>query len=201
MALSDDLLVAGEGLWANGRDSIRHALDHFSERDRSRANRQHHDKWIVLSVHHAAECICNMRLIQLEPDNTLFSRRGSIWFPTLSDTLRELQLPRIANRLSPAELKLFMLLNELPDIRHQFMHRVAPAEVDVSIAAMCMIGLLKYIERLRGEAASDIIWQSPPIEGDVVSAIRYKRQGVRRLCRAFSSRKIRRPLASIMPGL
>ena len=175
MALSDDLLVAGEGLWANGRDSIRHALDHFSERSRPHVDRRHHDKWIVLSVHHAAECICNMRLIQLEPDNPLFSRRGSIWFPSLSDTLRELQLSRIADRFSPAERKLFILLSELPDIRHQFMHRIAPAEVDVSIAAMCMMGLLKYIDRLRGEAASNIVWQSPPIEGDVVASIRYTR--------------------------
>jgi hypothetical protein len=93
MVLSDDLLAAGEGLWANGRDSIIHALDHFSERDRPRADRRHHDKWIVMSVHHAAECICNMRLIQLEPNNPLFSRRGAIWFPSLSETLRELQLP------------------------------------------------------------------------------------------------------------
>jgi hypothetical protein len=176
MALSDDLLVAGNGLWVNGLDSILHALDHFSERDRARADRRpHHDKWIVLSVHHAAECICNMRLIQLEPDNPLFSRRGAIWFPSLSDTLRELKLPRMAERFTPAEWKLFTLLSELPDIRHQFMHRIAPAEVDVSIAAMCMIGLLKYIERLRGETASDIIDQSPPIEADVVAAIRYTR--------------------------
>jgi hypothetical protein len=48
--------------------------------------------------------------------------------------------------------------------------------MDVSIAAMCMIGLLKYIERLKGETASDFIDQSPtPIEGDVVAAIRYTR--------------------------
>jgi hypothetical protein len=175
MALSDDLSVAGEGLWANGRDSIKHALDHFFERDQPRADRQHHDKWIVLSVHHAAECICNMRLIQLEPDNPLLSRRGSIWFPSLSDTLRELQRPRLAERFSPAERKLFILLSELPNIRHQFTHRTAPAEMDVSVAAMCMIGLLKYLERLKGESASDIVWQSSPIEGDVVAAIRYTR--------------------------
>ena len=35
-----------------------------------------------------------------------------------------------------------------------------------------MIGLLKQIERLKGETASDIVWQSPPVEGDVVAAIR-----------------------------
>jgi hypothetical protein len=90
-------------------------------------------------------------------------------------TLKQLQVPLNSARLSPAELQLLRLLSQLPDIRHQFMHRTAPEEIDVSIAAMCMIGLLKYIERLKGETASNIIWQSPPIEGDVVAAIRYTR--------------------------
>ena len=40
---------------------------------------------------------------------------------------------------------------------------------------MCMIGLLKFVERLKGESASDIVWQSSPIEGDVLAAIRYTR--------------------------
>jgi hypothetical protein len=164
-----------DGLWVNGRDSIKHALDHFSERDQPRADRRHHDKWIVLSVHHAAECICNMRLVELEPNNPLFSRKGSIWFPSLARALSELQHPRNGARLTPAERQLFVLMGGLPDIRHQLMHRIAPAELDVSIAAMCMMGLLKYIERLRGESAADIVWQSPPIEGDVVAAIRYTR--------------------------
>jgi len=40
---------------------------------------------------------------------------------------------------------------------------------------MCMIGLLRVVEQLRGETAADIVWQSPPIERDVVAAIRYTR--------------------------
>lgn len=161
-----------KGLWMNGRDSIMHALDHFFERGRERSNRQHHDKWIVLSVHHAAECVCNMRLLQLEPDSSLFSRNGELWFPPLSKTLKQLHLPLNSQRLTPAELQLLRLLQRLLEIRHQWMHRT-PVEMDVgvSIAAMCMIGLLKYIERLKGETASDIVWQSSPIEGDVVAAI------------------------------
>ena len=88
-----------DGLWMNARDSIKHALDHFWEREQSRADRRHHDKWIVLSVHHAAECICNMQLVDLEPDNPVFSRRGSIWFPSLTKTLDELQRARNEARL------------------------------------------------------------------------------------------------------
>ena len=111
---------AAKGLWVNGRDSIMHALDHFAEREHERSDRQHHDKWIVLSVHHAAECVCNMRLLQLEPESLLFSRNGDIWFPSLSVTLKQLQVPFNAARLSPAELQLLRLLNQLPDIRHRF---------------------------------------------------------------------------------
>jgi hypothetical protein len=40
---------------------------------------------------------------------------------------------------------------------------------------MCMIGLLKHIELRMGMATSDIVWQHPPIESDVVAAIRYTR--------------------------
>jgi hypothetical protein len=173
MTESIDDIVAG--LWENGRDSITHALNHFSERDRNRSDRPHHDKWIVLSVHHAAECICNMRLLELDPSCPLFLRKGSVRFPSLSETIKQLQLPVNSGRLTSAEIQLLLLLSELPDVRNQFMHRTAPKDVDVSIAAMCMIGILKYIERLKGESAADIIWQSPPIEGDVVAAIRAKR--------------------------
>lgn len=164
------------GLWENGRDSITHALHHFSEREREaeRSNRKPHDKQIVLSVHHAAECVCNMRLLGLDP--AAFLGKGGLWFPSLSKTLKQLQLPINAGRISHAECQLFLLLSELNDIRHQFMHRTAPKEIDVSIAAMCMIGILKYIERLKGEYASDIVEQSPPIEADVVAAIRYTRK-------------------------
>lgn len=56
------------GLWLNARDSIRHALDHFSELTRPKEKESdHHRKWALLSVHHAAECFCNMLLIQLNP--------------------------------------------------------------------------------------------------------------------------------------
>ncbi|MGD0187707.1 MAG: hypothetical protein ABSC25_20995 [Roseiarcus sp.] len=175
MSASIDTSLIGDGLWTNGRDSIKHALDHFSERDRERSDRHHHDKWIILSVHHAAECVCNVRLLELEPAYFVSSRTGAIRFPSLSGTLERLQSEQNLVRLSPAEQKLFLLLTELSDIRHRFMHRTAPEEVDVSIAAMCMIGLLKYIERLKGESASDIVWQSSPIEADVVAAIRYTR--------------------------
>jgi hypothetical protein len=163
------------GVLENGLDSIRHALDHFSVRNRDNDRSQHNDKWIVLSVHHAAECICNALLLQIEPNCDLFENGEKTWFPSLSKTLQRLEVEQNREHLTNAEQRLVSLLRQLPDIRHQFMHRVAPETVDVSIAAMCMIGLLKYLEARYGTEASDVVWQSPPIEGDVVAAIRYQR--------------------------
>lgn len=165
-----------DGLWRNARDSIRHALDHFSEQARADPNdrdREHHNKWIVLSVHHAAECICNIRLLQLEPNHKSVRRNDSMWFPSLDRCVAHLE--ELRERLSDAEFALLKLLSELPDMRHKFAHRIAPERADVTIAAMCMLGLLNYIPRLTGEKASDIVWQSPPVEGDVYVAIRYSR--------------------------
>lgn len=168
-----DMPSIKEGLWANGRDSILHALLHFSERDREQADRKHHDKWIVLSVHHAAECLCNMRLVEFTP--SAFLRDGKLWFPSLNITIGQLKQPQNNARLSPAERYLLSWLSQMSDIRHQFMHRLAPEDADVSVAAICMIGLLKQIEKHEGETASDLICQSPSIEGDVVKAIRWQR--------------------------
>ena len=56
-------------LWKNARDSIFHALEHFSELSLKYSDGPHHKKWIVLSVHHAAEAFCNMLLMQFGPGN------------------------------------------------------------------------------------------------------------------------------------
>lgn len=176
-----DLAGVSRELWSNARDSIRHALDHFGELGGQPSSRAHHEKWIVLSVHHAAECLINRILFDVDPKSTLFSRNGRLWFPSLSMSLAELEKPQYAGRLTPAEQELLSLLSQIIDIRHQFMHRTGSRDLDVSIAAMCMMGLLKMIERREGEEVSSIVWQSPPIESDVVAAIRYTR--VEEYCR------------------
>jgi ssDNA-binding Zn-finger/Zn-ribbon topoisomerase 1 len=169
---TNDTAAIVAGLWENGRDSARHALDHFSERVDGR-NKAHHDKWIILSVTHVAECISNMRLLEL--DSTKFFRGGRIHFPSLSKALKYLSRTEIVAQLRPVETKLFQLLNHLPILRHQYMHQLAPTDPDVSIAAMSLIGILKYVELRTGEKASDIVWQYPPVESDVFGAIRWKR--------------------------
>ena len=167
--------ITADGLLQNGLDSIRHAMDHFSERNREKGKSRHDDKWIVLSVHHAAECVCNALLLKVEPNCRLFRRGSSKWYPSLTKSLEQLQIDSNIQKLTASEMQLLSLLNQLPDIRHKFMHRVAPEEVDVSIAAMCLIGLLKHLEARYGTESSDIVWQSPPIETDIVASIRYQR--------------------------
>jgi hypothetical protein len=173
METSTNIAAKINGLWKNGRDSIEHALDHFVARRQGITDILNHDKWIVMSVHQAAECISNILLLQIEPNCPLFVRNGKPWFPSLTETLQRFKWSGHLERLSAAECQLLALLDHLPDIRHQFMHRIAPEELDLSITAMCMIGLLKHIELRMGTAASDIVWQDSPIKSDVVAAIRY----------------------------
>jgi hypothetical protein len=153
--------------------SLRDVLHRFQRIKREdSSDRRHHDKWIVLSVHHAAECVCNMRLVGLDPAQFLNERP---WFPSLTKAIKQLQAPTNEERLGPAERQLFLLFSKVTNSRHQFMHQAGPENLDLSIAAMCMIGILKYIERATGETGSDIVWQSRPIESDVVASIRNTR--------------------------
>lgn len=56
---------------------------------------------------------------------------------------------------------------------------------------MCMIGLLKHAERLRGEAGSDLVWQGLQVGRDVMEAVHYKTyRGVLQLRRPLRGREI-----------
>lgn len=164
-----------EGLFENGLDSIRHALDHFTERRITSSRIPHHDKWAVLSVHHAAECICNVLLLELKGPDAFRKPGGSTWFPSLSRTLRELTSEPYLRNLTGAEHLLLELLDRLNDIRHQLMHRTTPETIDVSIAAMVMIGLLKHVEARYGRKGAEETWSESAAANDVVAAIRYSR--------------------------
>src|SRR5690606_42157680 len=67
------------------------------------------------------------------------------------------------------------LLDRLNGIRHQLMHRTTPETIDVSIAAMVMIGLLKHVEARYGRKGAEETWSESAAANDVVAAIRYSR--------------------------
>jgi len=58
--------------WLNAKDSLLHALDHFVELSDKSSNKWHHQKWIILSVHHAASCLVSMWLKEADKNHKLF---------------------------------------------------------------------------------------------------------------------------------
>lgn len=162
-----------DGLWKNSQDSIRHALEHFSELNRAKGEEiTHHRKWALLSVHHAAECFSNMLLLALNPEDPPFS---DSYYPSLAKSLALLETERTVSRLTPGERRLVHLLKELPKARNQIMHRFVPGQLEVSAAAMSLLGILRMAGNRLGIRTEDILDQSPPIEADVFAAIRYQR--------------------------
>jgi len=162
-------------LWKNARDSIFHALEHFSELSLKYGDEPHHKKWIVLSVHHAAEAFCSMLLKQFDPGNAIFKRGREDWWPSLVPAINELLKPKFRARLTGAEIRLLDLLKGLNDSRKRIMHGVVPQNLDLSLPAMSILGLSRVACRRRGESVEDILQVDPPIQGDVVKAISYKK--------------------------
>ena len=71
-----------KGLWRNCKDSIRHALKHFSagasEAGASEDELFHHHKWALLSVTHAAEVYGNLLLCVFDPAHPPRGRYASL---------------------------------------------------------------------------------------------------------------------------
>jgi hypothetical protein len=55
------------------------------------------------------------------------------------------------------------------------MHKVLPGDLEMSAAAIALLGLLRIAKKRLKVEVSDIVQQSPPIETSVCSAIRYQR--------------------------
>lgn len=162
-------------LWDNARDSILHALEHFTDVSLKNGSKDHHSKWIVLSVHHAAEAFCNMLLKQLDPENPIFKRNGKDWYPSLLPAINELFQPKNRTCLTDAEARLLEILRGLNESRNSIMHRLVPEDIDVSLSAISILGLSRVAYRRRGESVEDILEVDPPIQSDVVKAVNYKK--------------------------
>lgn len=162
-------------LWQNARDSILHASEHFTDLSLKTGNEAHHRKWIVLSVHHAAEAFCNMLLKQFDPGNPILKRNGKDWYPSLVPAINELLQSRNPARLTDAETCLLKLLKILNESRNSIMHGLVPENLDLSLSAMSILGLSRVAHRRRAQSVDDILQQDPPIQQDVVEAISYKK--------------------------
>ena len=162
-------------LWRNARDSIQHALEHFSELSLKNGEESHHKKWIVLSVHHAAETFCNMLLKQFDPENAKFKWKGKDWHPSLEPAIGQLLKRTNRVHLTAAEIWLLYLLRRLNDSRNAIMHGIVPEKLDLSLSAMSILSLSRVAHRRRGQSVEDILEQDPPIQRDVVDAIGHKK--------------------------
>ena len=167
--------IVSEGLWNNARDAIRHGLEHIRELAFAKHDREHHLKWVILSVHQAAECFCNMLLIRLAPEDPSLTRNGRPWFPSLRHTAGMLLEEPLRRAITLGERRLLELLKDLPDIRDRLMHRTLPDAVDSSVATISLLGLLRVARKHVGEPVPEFEFDSPsevlPIVKTIFGAI------------------------------
>ncbi len=173
-------LLDRAGLWHNAEDSIQHAFDHFSELCSSPHDKAHHTKWIILSVHHAAECYSSILLLDEAPDR-LKRRTGIIRYPSLSEAVQILLETNIALRLSSGERRLLQLFGTLTEKRNLIMHRSLPDNLNASLSAMALLGLLKICRNRVDEQGWQTLRKIAQDQTDLFASISYKR--VEEYCR------------------
>lgn len=162
-------------LWSNARDSIGHALEHFSELSRSKGKDYHNRKWIILSVHHSAEIFTYMLLKEFDENNQVFYRKNKHYYPGLLKAVKVLLHPNFAKNITIPEKKLLELFRKLDEPRNKIIHGEIPENVDVSIMAMALVGISRISQKRCGESADDIVQQDPTILRDVVEVIRWSK--------------------------
>jgi hypothetical protein len=116
-----------------------------------------------------------MLLKQFDPGNPIFKRNGKDWYPSLVPTIKELFQSKNEAHLTGAEARLLELLKGLNDSRNNIMHGLVPENLDLSLAAMSILGLSRVAHRRRGQSVEDILRQDPLIQGNVVEAIGYEK--------------------------
>lgn len=170
-----DWALLRTGLWQNAQDAIRHGADHFRAYSDSGRSSNHDLKWGILSSHQAAECFCNILVIEITPDERSLIRNGRPWFPSLSRSTELLLDGRSQGVLSNAEIRLVTLYQNLPGIRDQLTHRTLPNDLEASDAAIALLGTLKVARERMGPCLEEYRLDSPPIESEIHRAIPYQR--------------------------
>ena len=166
------------GLRRNALDSMRHAFAHFGELDELQGQAAagpdtllHHQKWAILSVHHAADCALQLLLDDLDPGNACFVSKGALRHPSLSVTLKQLRCPHNVAKLARSEGALLGLLHGLDVERHALMHRGLSGNLEPSIAAFAMLGLRGVLRARYGIDETDFGWWASDICQEVMRVI------------------------------
>ena len=177
--MPSELQQTKEVTWINAKDSLMHALDHFVELATSKTAKWHHQKWIIVSVHHAASCMVSLWLRIAHEKHPLFvGQNGKEAYPHLNEAIKALQKYKGTKHLTDAESELLVLLNRLNDIRNKFMHRLPPKEINkevVAYAATSMVGLLHAIGRRSGKSFYEQFDEFPDLRKYIIEAIHYSK--------------------------
>lgn len=167
-----------DGLRSNLLDSVHHAMDHFWERARSEGYLAkgempsiQHEKWIILSVHHAADCLLKLLCNKLGMLHLRQNRSGEVHYPSASEMLRRLGPLADTGRLSVSEKKLLVLLALFDKKRHELMHGPLPEAPNVSVAAFAMLAIIRVIRTQYGIPSNYSDWESPELLSDVLETI------------------------------
>ena len=182
MPLTDEEI---QGLLANSIDSMRHGYDHFFELARAREYHRragdpllHHGKWVILSAHHAADCLLQGVLNDLDAANNCFKnpdKDKDRRHPSLSLVLKELESAANVEKLKPSEKTLLGLVRKLGCERDRIMHRALCGELDRSLPAFAMLAVRRVLRARYGVPEDHFGWTEHEILADVLDAIRANR--------------------------
>lgn len=153
----------------NIRDSVYHALKHYSAATENKSESLHHFKWIILSIHHAAEAYLKLILSEVDPNNEIFSktkRDGNIFHPSALQTLEELKNHK--NSLSIIEVKLLDVVTDTITLRDELTHSPVLKIDDISPAVWTSLVIIRSLAIREKITVKELLDQSPSIEVDVI---------------------------------
>lgn len=162
----------------NAKDSLLHAFDHFFELRQGSSREWHHQKWIIVSTHHAASSLVCAWLKTADENNSCFKKNGKESFPHLEEAIKELLKFENSSLLTLAEAELLRMFKRLNTIRNEIMHRSPPAQFNktvIAFAATSIIGMFHAVSRRSGKSFEEIFKEYPESRTQVVEAIHYSR--------------------------
>ena len=152
--------------WTNAVDSIRHALDHFSELSAQEQHPEniHHRKWIVVSAALAAESFFKAVLLQSNEEIANGDTYHSL--PRTIQALKPLRLPK-------SESLIIKVAKKVSDQRDEILHRPYDPKIELSDSAILLFGLLKVIERRVDDRPTGIVAECQLLSQEILAQIRH----------------------------
>ena len=179
MELQDNISEMTKVLSENANDSLRHAFDHLFELSQGDTRKWHHQKWIIVSTHHAASCLVCAWLKEADSDNPCFkNKKGDVSFPHLERSTKELLKFKNTDFLTSAEAELLCMFKRLNTIRNEIMHRTPPVEFNkatIAFAATSIVGMFHTVSRRCGKDFEELFNEYPESRTQVIEAIHYSR--------------------------